>query len=117
MRPALNKNRAVLVQIVFHPGDSTSRDIGFPQSATDEGEDVPNLKPIEIILLLLVVVIPTLIVIGVVWLATKGSRTRQPPIQPPPPGTPAAGWYPDPITPGKQRYWDGGRWTEDLTDA
>jgi uncharacterized RDD family membrane protein YckC len=31
-----------------------------------------------------------------------------------------AGWYPDPAPqtyPGRQRYWDGGRWTEHLHDS
>jgi hypothetical protein len=28
---------------------------------------------------------------------------------------PAAGWYPDPSAPGRQRYWDGAAWT-DYTD-
>ncbi|RPA65959.1 DUF2510 domain-containing protein [Gordonia oryzae] len=23
-----------------------------------------------------------------------------------------AGWYPDPVNPALQRYWDGVRWTE-----
>ncbi len=26
--------------------------------------------------------------------------------------TVAPGWYPDPQAPGRQRWWDGGRWTE-----
>lgn len=26
---------------------------------------------------------------------------------------PVAGWYPDPDVHGGQRYWDGGRWTDD----
>lgn len=25
---------------------------------------------------------------------------------------PGPGWYPDPADPGTNRYWDGGRWTE-----
>lgn len=29
----------------------------------------------------------------------------------PPPVTPA-NWYPDPVSPGVLRYWDGVRWTE-----
>jgi hypothetical protein len=28
------------------------------------------------------------------------------------PTLPPANWYPDPNTPGQQRYWDGTRWTE-----
>ena len=31
-------------------------------------------------------------------------------------GTPAAGWYADPEVPGRQRYWDGSRWTEQVSE-
>jgi hypothetical protein len=41
-----------------------------------------------------------------------------PPRAPAPPvaaaATPAAGWFPDPSGSGRQRYWDGERWTEHL---
>ena len=26
----------------------------------------------------------------------------------------APGWYPDPNMPGTQRYWDGGKWTDNV---
>lgn len=31
-------------------------------------------------------------------------------------GLPPAGWYTDPEQAGKQRYWDGTRWTDDRRD-
>lgn len=31
--------------------------------------------------------------------------------------TPIAGWYPDPVTPGQNRYWDGAAWTEHVQPA
>jgi hypothetical protein len=31
-----------------------------------------------------------------------------------PDATPAAGWYPDPSSPGHQRYWSGTAWTQDV---
>lgn len=30
---------------------------------------------------------------------------------------PAAGWYPEPQTPGQERYWDGATWTEHVRPA
>ncbi len=35
-----------------------------------------------------------------------------PPPPPPPPSLPPPGWYPDPVGPSTQRWWDGSRWTE-----
>lgn len=35
---------------------------------------------------------------------------------PPPPGTPA-GWIPDPVGRHELRYFDGGRWTEHVSDG
>jgi hypothetical protein len=31
-------------------------------------------------------------------------------------GTPRAGWYEHRSYPGRLRWWDGSRWTSDLTD-
>ena len=30
--------------------------------------------------------------------------------------SPAPGWFPDPTTRHQYRYWDGGRWTDDVAD-
>ncbi len=39
------------------------------------------------------------------------------PVAPPAPGAPAPGWYPDPGGGHERRYWDGGRWTSDVSDT
>ena len=39
-----------------------------------------------------------------------GPHSAQPPTIPPP-HLPAAGWYADPTTAGRVRYWDGTAWT------
>jgi hypothetical protein len=39
-----------------------------------------------------------------------------PSVPPAPPGTPA-GWQPDPAGRHEHRYWDGGRWTEHVSDG
>ncbi len=41
--------------------------------------------------------------------ANPETATSTPPAAPP---LPPAGWFPDPIGSGGQRYWDGGQWTE-----
>lgn len=42
--------------------------------------------------------------------------TPGPSLVPAPPGTPA-GWQPDPTGRHEHRYWDGGRWTEHVSDG
>jgi hypothetical protein len=42
------------------------------------------------------------------------SLAQSRPTAPLPHATPAAGWYPDPSSPGRQRYWSGVAWTEDV---
>jgi Protein of unknown function (DUF2510) len=34
-----------------------------------------------------------------------------------PPVLPPAGWFPDPLDPGKQRWWSGAEWTDHIADA
>ncbi len=74
------------------------------------------------------------IILGILWLVTKGNRRPCPvcglPVKagvvqcnkcghdfrtvamPSPQSTVAPGWYPDPHSPGQVRWWDGSQWTE-----
>jgi uncharacterized membrane protein len=48
--------------------------------------------------------------------STPGSAPWAGP-SPAPPSNPPFGWYPDPSGHHEQRYWDGTRWTEYVSDA
>ena len=52
------------------------------------------------------------------WLATGtyGPGTAAMPTAPYPPALPPPGWHPDPYGVHRYRWWDGNRWTEQISD-
>lgn len=70
-----------------------------------------DLNGLEVLILVLVLIVPALLIVCVILLVAKASRTPASAGASPSKKTPA-GWYEDPISPGQRRYWDGAGWTE-----
>jgi len=82
-----------------------------PPGFDGERSRMPSLGIPELIILLILFGIPVLIVVVVVSVVRRGrpgNRLASP--------LAAAGWFADPTGRHQQRYWDGSRWTDAVSD-
>ena len=66
------------------------------------------LGPDLLVVLLILIAIPAAIIVPIVLIARRGTRSGQAPAAP--------SWFPDPSRRHELRFWDGRRWTEHVSD-
>jgi hypothetical protein len=72
-----------------------------------------NIGAPELLIVVVVLGLPVLVMAFVVMAARRRSEARSTVAAPPTP----AGWHADPYGRHQLRYWDGGVWTSQVSDA
>lgn len=101
----------------FRAGESTRGDI----TNLAVGPSIGRGIAVSVVLLVtaLILFLPALLLLPIIGLLRR--RSRRALVEGPRPGQPGAwpgpaGWHPDPSRRHEYRFWDGGRWTEHVSD-